>query len=1230
MASSKRSSYIDGNGLAPATPDSNNGLSTSISSLSSAISSSRQSNSSSSHITKTYRQASTLFLTRRLPEALSTVLPLITPTPQQGNAAVFDPAPIVKASRSSRIKVWSLYLAILNGILELSSDEGKAAFGTQEWRALCHKVREGEVWEEVVKNGYHGVEGDVDADVVINLATILLAHAKTQILNQKRLENYLAASRTPNLDSVSQSLSSPSSKKPRHQSVTRAEGTGADTPRDLNARVKILELYTLHVLLRNDEWDYAKEFISVSPVLDDERREAFLQALQSLQEESKEAERREEEARKEREEKIKRDIEEARRLRAENEERERKRLEEERVKREKEAAAASKASKKATEGDYGVDSSSSVSSGKSSSSSSLKKPSSSSSAKAGKKVPPGALRKSSVSSATGSGNKVVPTPPATRASMVLANIRGLVEQVSNIFRTNPYLLYRLLAFIIGLVVIFGRRKVRERLRRILGDSWGKLRATAGMGTKIYNLWTPVSVFLQPRAFEAVKGVRDALTTADNALVLVVAETALVTNANESGRPDVGVAVWAFAVALVAETAYGYAGLLAAHDEIAVRRTSMEDVEENTPNKRKASPSPSPSDAPAKRTRLEDGGFAPRGGDHVEDSTQRDRKRSPSPRAATSPATSRRSFANDREFSSRSPELRRQPPPQPAAPPVKKAVSQEEKKRGQRLFGGLLSTLSQKPTSSQNKRRQDIERRQQERAQQQRAEDDKRRTERLAKLKVDRQIEDIRFEYDVMRTRHEHLLSQARYLKTRSRPVIYYLPWEPTREQEDIIKDQIRDAEDRIAEEKAAFQRRKERRLKELGVTDHRDDAMDLDARERKGTTAQKQETVGEPTSPSHSTNPPPPQADHHQCHPSPHPQHHDETGDEMVMQDAEDTMAVDKLTPNDSRVVHHTTTLPTGQTYHYLLAVPSSPPKGTILLVHGFPDLSFGWRYQIPFLVAKGYKVVAPDMIGYGRTSAPQEAGPYSYKSVTADLAALVKEISPAQPIVLGGHDWGGAIVWRFALYYPELLKGVFSVCTPYGPPRAEYAPKKVVIDTVLPNFRYQLQFEDTELETKIMEQGKEGIKKFLNILYGARGEDGKGLFTAAAGVPIDALAGEVEQSRLLSEEELDFYVAEYERNGVHGPMNWYRTWDVNYQEEAEGLVKEGKTSIAVPSMLVAASRDVALPPAMSAGMHKHFEKLTKKEVDSSHWALWEKPAEVNEAVGEFIDSLGKEVKASM
>nr|CDP31995.1 Putative PEX26 peroxisomal biogenesis factor 26 [Podospora anserina S mat+] len=476
--SSNRSSVVSSepNGNSNGT----NLMTSSISSLSSSMNSPRPT-SSSSHITKTYRQASTLFLTRRLPEALSTVLPLVSPVPQTENDpnSPFDPAPAAKASRSSRIKVWSLYLTILNAILELDSEEGKAAFGTAEWRALCHKVKDGEIWEEVVKNGYHGVEGDVDADVVINLATLLLAHAKTQTHTQTRLETYLSSppSPLPTSADFSRSSSRPPHLRERSNSViSRNGGNGTDTPRDLASRLKLLELYTLHVLPRNQEWVYAKEFISVSPVLDEERREAFLQALDSLQEEQKEFERIEELKRKENEERIKRDIEEARRLRAENEERERKRLEEERVRREREEkerkeriAGKSKTKGKGgvTEGDFGLDD------GGSSTSIVLRR-----GVVRGRRCRWGVLGGKARRDSEGTMTL------ASRATVVLGNLKGVVDQFAKAWQMNPFAMYRFLAFIIGLVVVLGRKRTRERVMRLVGVAWGKVAATAGMGTKV--------------------------------------------------------------------------------------------------------------------------------------------------------------------------------------------------------------------------------------------------------------------------------------------------------------------------------------------------------------------------------------------------------------------------------------------------------------------------------------------------------------------------------------------------------------------------------------------------------------------------------------------------------------------------------------------------------------------------------------------------------------------------
>ncbi|KAM0334334.1 hypothetical protein ACHAQA_001359 [Verticillium albo-atrum] len=429
--------------------------------LGSSVSSLPSPRPQSSQISKTYKQASTLFLTRRLPEALSTILPVIQPPPGESDAGPLEPAPVARASRSTRIKVWTLYLTILNAIVELEPDEGKDAFGAQEWRALCAKVRDGEVWEDVVRDGYHGVEGDVDCDVVINLATLLLAHARTQMLNQQRLESYLAASNSPNLDLTNRFSDSPHHRmRSRHRSPAKRTG-GTDTPRDLNARVKILELYTLHVLLRNNEWEYAREFINVSSVLDDERREAFLQALQSLQEEQMEAERRDLEAQQEEEERLRRDIEEAKRLRAENEERERKRLEDERSRRE------------GSEVDYGIE----------------KTPSH---AGSGRGTRSGRTQSGSSGPSNSRGGTARPKPKSVvpapgfgaRATMVVSRLAGMIEQLGASFKANPMLLMRLIAFVVGLLLMFGQKNIRERLQRVLGNSWNKIKATAGMGVKV--------------------------------------------------------------------------------------------------------------------------------------------------------------------------------------------------------------------------------------------------------------------------------------------------------------------------------------------------------------------------------------------------------------------------------------------------------------------------------------------------------------------------------------------------------------------------------------------------------------------------------------------------------------------------------------------------------------------------------------------------------------------------
>lgn len=238
------------------------------------------------------------------------------------------------------------------------------------------------------------------------------------------------------------------------------------------------------MLPRNGEWGYARDFICASPVLDDERREAFLQALDTLREEQAAAERREEEERLRREEAIRRDVEEARRLRAENEARERRRLEEERVRREAEEKERRERAKggKATEGDFGVESTPASAPATRNGGSGRAKTSGASTSGGAMARPRGALPGRG---AGGGASSAVAAPTLmSRASRVLENLRVLVDEIAGAFQTNPYVLLRMLAFVIGLLLLLSRRRIRERIARVIGVSWAKVKATAGMGTKV--------------------------------------------------------------------------------------------------------------------------------------------------------------------------------------------------------------------------------------------------------------------------------------------------------------------------------------------------------------------------------------------------------------------------------------------------------------------------------------------------------------------------------------------------------------------------------------------------------------------------------------------------------------------------------------------------------------------------------------------------------------------------
>lgn len=336
-------------------------------------------------------------------------------------------------------------------------------------------------------------------------------------------------------------------------------------------------------------------------------------------------------------------------------------------------------------------------------------------------------------------------------------------------------------------------------------------------------------------------------------------------------------------------------------------------------------------------------------------------------------------------------------------------------------------------------------------------------------------------------------------------------------------------------------------------------------------------------------------------------------------------MDTSKLVPNDPRVKEVTAQI-RGKTYSYILGEPSNgqSPIDTVFLIHGFPDMAFGWRNQIPYLMSLGFRVVVPNMPGYAGTDAPQDLKEYSTKSVSADIKALATQfVGEKGQIILGGHDWGGMVVWRVVLWYPELIKAIFSVCTPFVPPnKTWFALEDHIAAGRVKNFTYQLQLAGPDVENAI--QTDKDVRQFLSGMYGATGPNHEMPFLVEDGFQLQNLHI-LREPPLLSKDELQHYTKEYMKHStspLRGPLNWYRTRKINYDEELELAEKENEVMVEAPALFVGASNDHALPPIMSFGMEKFFKSLDREEVEASHWALTQAGPDVNKAIGKWLNKV--------
>ncbi|KAJ3089771.1 hypothetical protein HK102_005534 [Quaeritorhiza haematococci] len=205
----------------------------------------------------------------------------------------------------------------------------------------------------------------------------------------------------------------------------------------------------------------------------------------------------------------------------------------------------------------------------------------------------------------------------------------------------------------------------------------------------------------------------------------------------------------------------------------------------------------------------------------------------------------------------------------------------------------------------------------------------------------------------------------------------------------------------------------------------------------------------------------------------------------------------------------------------------------------------------------------------------------------------------------------GGMVVWRMCLWQPTRVRAVVSLCTPYNPPQKKYRSNEDLV-AVLPNFSYQLYLSAPETDAELDQHPD------VFLAYVLRGADEAKGFRDLDMVVKTYSTKKIERPCHLSEEEFKYYVETYRKRGFHGALNLYRTRKVNFDEELDLKT----TQISHRCLMVAALRDDALPPSMSASMPRYVPNLTMKFVDAGHFVQVEKKDEINDLLFEWLNGL--------
>ncbi len=293
-----------------------------------------------------------------------------------------------------------------------------------------------------------------------------------------------------------------------------------------------------------------------------------------------------------------------------------------------------------------------------------------------------------------------------------------------------------------------------------------------------------------------------------------------------------------------------------------------------------------------------------------------------------------------------------------------------------------------------------------------------------------------------------------------------------------------------------------------------------------------------------------------------------------------------------------------------------------VILCHGWPELAYSWRHQIPALAAAGYKVVAPDMRGYGRSDSPIEVDSFNIMQLVGDIVGLAALYGDAHPVVVG-HDWGANVAWNCALLRPDLFRAVVAMSVPFRP-RGMVAPLQALKAAGVENFYWQYFQTPGVAEAEFEADPAATLRK---VLFSGSGDapprDGMALSLPAGG---GFLARSIDPETLpawLTADDIDVMADRFRGSGFRGGLNYYRNIDRNWAL----TVPWAGAGIAIPALFIAGTRDVVITgfgKAALEAMPASVPQLRDQVLiaGAGHWIQQERPAEVNAAVISFLAGL--------